>query len=71
MGQVTVKINGYAYTVICEDGQEQHLQDSSLEKLLSNTPTSVEMFQNTKESISIRLDERHKTSRYLTGLLSL
>ncbi|QNT79020.1 cell division protein ZapA [Entomobacter blattae] len=26
MGQVTVKINGYAYTVICEDGQEQHLQ---------------------------------------------
>ena len=26
MAQVTVKINGYAYTVVCEDGQEQHLQ---------------------------------------------
>ncbi len=27
MAQVTIKINGYAYTVGCEDGQEQHLQD--------------------------------------------
>ena len=26
MAQVTVRINGYAYTVGCEDGQEQHLQ---------------------------------------------
>jgi cell division protein ZapA len=26
LAQVTVKINGYAYTVGCEDGQEQHLQ---------------------------------------------
>ncbi len=26
MAQVTVKINGYAYTVGCEDGQERHLQ---------------------------------------------
>lgn len=26
MAQVTVKINGYAYIVGCEDGQEQHLQ---------------------------------------------
>ncbi len=26
MAQVTVKINGYAYTVGCDDGQEQHLQ---------------------------------------------
>lgn len=26
MAQVTVKINGYAYVVGCEDGQEQHLQ---------------------------------------------
>lgn len=26
MAQVTVKINGYAYTVGCEDGQESHLQ---------------------------------------------
>jgi cell division protein ZapA len=25
MAQVTVRINGYAYTVGCEDGQEQHL----------------------------------------------
>lgn len=25
MAQVTVKINGYAYTVGCEDGQEDHL----------------------------------------------
>jgi cell division protein ZapA len=27
MAQVTIKINGYAYTVGCEDGQEQHLLD--------------------------------------------
>lgn len=27
MAQVTVKINGYSYTVGCEDGQEQHLAD--------------------------------------------
>ncbi len=27
MAQVTVKINGYAYTVGCEDGQEQHLME--------------------------------------------
>jgi cell division protein ZapA len=26
MAQVTVKINGYGYTVGCEDGQEPHLQ---------------------------------------------
>ncbi len=26
MAQVTVRINGYAYTVGCEDGQEGHLQ---------------------------------------------
>jgi cell division protein ZapA len=25
LAQVTVKINGYTYTVGCEDGQEQHL----------------------------------------------
>lgn len=25
MAQVTVRINGYSYTVGCEDGQEQHL----------------------------------------------
>ena len=27
MSQLTVKINGYAYTVACEDGQEAHLQE--------------------------------------------
>ena len=27
MAQLTVKINGYAYTVACEDGQEPHLQN--------------------------------------------
>lgn len=26
MAQVSLKINGYAYTVGCADGQEQHLQ---------------------------------------------
>ncbi len=25
MAQVTIRINGYAYTVGCDDGQEQHL----------------------------------------------
>ena len=29
MAQVTIKINGYAYTVGCEDGQEEHLQAMS------------------------------------------
>jgi cell division protein ZapA len=27
MAQVTLRINGYAYTVGCRDGEEQHLQD--------------------------------------------
>ena len=27
MAQLTIKINGYAYNVGCEDGQEAHLQD--------------------------------------------
>jgi cell division protein ZapA len=31
MAQVTVKINGYAYTVGCENGQEQHLLDMAHE----------------------------------------
>ena len=26
MAQVTVRINGYAYTVGCQDGEEEHLQ---------------------------------------------
>lgn len=26
MAQVTIRINGYAYPVSCEDGQEQHLE---------------------------------------------
>jgi cell division protein ZapA len=26
MAQVTLRINGYAYTVGCEDGEEQHLE---------------------------------------------
>lgn len=31
MAQVTIKINGYAYTVGCEDGQEEHLQAMAAE----------------------------------------
>ena len=27
MAQLTIKLNGYAYTVGCEDGQEAHLQE--------------------------------------------
>jgi cell division protein ZapA len=26
VAQLTIKINGYAYNVACEDGQEEHLQ---------------------------------------------
>ena len=31
MAQVTVRINGYAYTVQCEDGQEEHLHSMAAE----------------------------------------
>ena len=31
MAQLTVKINGYAYTLACEDGQEAHLQQMARE----------------------------------------
>ena len=31
MAQLTVKINGYAYTIACEDGQEAHLQQMARE----------------------------------------
>jgi cell division protein ZapA len=31
MAQVTIRINGYAYTVGCEDGQESHLEQMAAE----------------------------------------
>ncbi len=31
MTQTTIRINGYAYTVGCEDGQEQHLTEMAAE----------------------------------------
>jgi cell division protein ZapA len=31
MAQVTIRINGYAYTVGCEDGQEPHLERMATE----------------------------------------
>ena len=31
MAQVTVRINGYAYTVGCQDGEEQHLLSMAAE----------------------------------------
>ena len=31
MAQVTLRINGYAYTVGCQDGEEQHLQSMAAE----------------------------------------
>jgi cell division protein ZapA len=31
MAQVTIRINGYAYTVGCEDGQEGHLEQMASE----------------------------------------
>ncbi len=31
MAQVTIRVNGYAYTVGCEDGQEDHLLRMALE----------------------------------------
>ncbi len=47
MAQLTIKINGYAYTVGCEDGQEAHLQDMAAQiqqrvdsiKALGGNPT--------------------------------
>jgi cell division protein ZapA len=31
MAQVTLRINGYAYTLGCQDGEEQHLEAMSAE----------------------------------------
>jgi cell division protein ZapA len=31
MAQVTVRINGYAYTLGCQDGEEEHLQKMAAE----------------------------------------
>ena len=31
MAQVTVRINGYAYTIGCQDGEEEHLQAMAAE----------------------------------------
>ena len=41
MAQITVKINGYAYTVACEDGQEAHLQEMAreVEQRIENVKT--------------------------------
>ena len=31
MGQVTVRVGGYAHPVSCQDGQEQHLLEMAAE----------------------------------------
>lgn len=31
MGQVTIRINGFAYTVGCQDGEEKHLEAMAAE----------------------------------------
>lgn len=31
MAQVTIRINGFAYPLACEDGQEQHMQSMAAE----------------------------------------
>jgi cell division protein ZapA len=43
MAQVTVRINGYAYTVGCQDGEEQHLlaMAGEVEKRIETIRTSA------------------------------
>jgi cell division protein ZapA len=49
MAHVTIRINGYAYTVGCEDGQEQHLMQMAAE--IEQRITSI------KEGIGVQSGE--------------
>src|SRR5215475_2027990 len=42
MAQVTIRINGYAYTVGCRDGEEAHLQ-----AMVGEVERRIEMIKNT------------------------
>ena len=45
MAQVTIKLNGFSYTVGCEDGQEQHLL-----AMADQVESRIESIKNLKAS---------------------
>ena len=73
MAQVTVKINGYAYTVGCEDGQESHLMamaqqvDSRIDSIKALGGTTSESRLLVLASL-LMADELHDMKLELDGL---
>jgi cell division protein ZapA len=75
LAQVTVKINGYSYTVGCEDGQEEHLlamsgevenRIASIKALGGNSGEARELvlvsllMADELHDLRIELDQAHK-----------
>lgn len=76
MAQVTVKINGYTYTVGCEDGQEQHLQAMAAQ--VENRIDSIKALGSTSGEARLLVlasllmaDELHDTRIELESLRAL
>ncbi len=57
MAQVTIRINGYAYTVGCEDGQEAHLEQMAAE--IEQRITSIKAIGGQSGEARLLADELH------------
>ena len=73
MAQVTIKINGYAYNVGCEDGQEGHLQ--SMATQIESRIDSIKALGGTSGEARLLMlaallmaDELHDTKAELEAL---
>ncbi len=72
MAQVTVRINGYPHVVVCEDGQEDHLQ--AMAGQVDDRVTSIKALGQSGESRLLVLasllmaDELHDLHVEMAGL---
>ena|SRR5581483_6476305 len=72
MAQVTLRINGYAYTIGCRDGEEQHLMamarevDQRIDTVKSSAGQSGEARMLVMASL-LMADELHELRQKLAG----
>jgi cell division protein ZapA len=73
MAQVSIRINGYAYSVGCEDGQEQHLEamarevDQRIEELRAGAGSTGEARMLVLAALMLA-DERHDLVEEFTAM---
>ena len=72
MAQVTVRINGYAYTLGCQDGEEEHLQamagevERRIDSIKASAGQSGEARMLVMASL-LRADDMYEMRRALQG----